>query len=428
MFPTYFSRISAARFIAITLAGIALSGLGCLRAAVADSVTDPLDSWTMVEAHTPGLVIDDTNPVYFYKDTSRIKNADGSSLGSFYYHRDGITSFAAFVYFWNNLGVLEVYCSPDNVTWAPVKVSHTDLTPSTDSGFNGWVSTRIMADLPEGTNYLAFTLRGDPAHVWTPQVGQVAMEVSKTATSGPAGLTVVAAGGKASLAWYPIKGAVDYTVKRRPASSKQFQTVAAGIKANAYTDEGLKNDTKYYYAVTATLQKGDTGNSEEVLAISKSDTVVLTDPLTDWNLTASHSANLEFDKLVDNVDCVRRSGPSRETFAYNLPGATSFAVNVFSPNADMNNDVVVETSADGTNWSILPTSLKLPAKPEPGLYAAVCAPTGTLPADTNYIRFALGSDGSTSLSPSLGQLRITYGVTGPVKTAAAHGPVTRPAP
>ena len=302
-----------------------------------------------------------------------------------------------------------MYCSPDNVTWTPVTVSHTDLTPSTDSGYNGWVSTRIAADLPDGTNYLAFTLRGDPTHVWTPQVGQVAMELSNNASSssGPAGLTVVAAGGKASLAWYPIKGAVAYTIKRRPATSKHFETVAAGVKSNVYTDDGLKNDVKYYYAVTATLDKGDTGNSEEVLAVSKSDSVVMTDPLTDWNLAATHSSNLEFDKLIDNVDCVRRSGNTRETFAYNLPGATGFAVNVFSADADMNNDVTVETSADGTNWSILPTSLKLPAKAAPGLFAAVCAPTGKLPADTNYIRFALGSDGSPSLNPSLGQLRIT---------------------
>ena len=426
MIPTYFLRSRIAKMVALSVASLAIVASASCKVAVADTIVDTLDSWSMVEQHTPGLVLDPSNPQYFYKDTSRVKNGDGTEVGSFYYHKEGMTSFAAFVYFWNNLGVLEIYCSPDNATWTPVKVSHTDLTPVTDSGYNGWVSTRINADLPEGTNYLAFTLRGGPEpQVWTPQVGQVSLQVTDAARpSGPAGLTVVAAGGKASLSWYPIKGAVGYTVKRRLASTKVFETLAAGVKSNTYVDEGLKNDTKYYYAVTATLDKGDTGESEEVLAISSPDAVVLTDPLTDWNLMTTHTANLEFDKLIDNVDCVRRSGTTRETFAYNLPGATNFAINLFSADADMNNDLTVETSTDGTNWSILPTSLKLPAKTAPGLYAAVCTPSGKLPVDTNYIRFALGVDGSQTANPSLGQLRITYGV---VKTAAAHT-TTHPAP
>ena len=105
MIPTYCARIKAARFITMTLAGIALSGLSCLTMASADNLTDPLESWSMVENHTPGLVLDNTNPAYFYKGLRRVReNVTGSAVGSFTItpHLRSMTSFAAFVYFWTN--------------------------------------------------------------------------------------------------------------------------------------------------------------------------------------------------------------------------------------------------------------------------------------------------------------------------------------
>ena len=194
----------------------------------------------------------------------------------------------------------------------------------------------------------------------------------------------------------------------------------AGVISTSYTDIGLRNGSKYYYAVTATGPQGITDESDEVLAVPDAASVVLTDPFSDWKLTAAHSDSLEFDKILGSVACVRRTDSSRQTFDYNLPGALSFSVNVFSADADMNDDLTVQSSADGTNWSNVPTSLKLPAKPAPGLFAAVCSPTGKLPPNTNYLRFAVGTEGTSAANPSVSQLRITYGATDAVKKLAAH--------
>jgi hypothetical protein len=405
---------------AILAGAMLLAGAVCSTAVKAEPVTDALDSWQMTAGHSPGLVLDNTNPNYFYNDNSRVKNGD-SGVGSFYYHSTGMSSFAAFVYFWNNLGRIEVYTSPDNVTWTPLTFNHTDITPTTQNSTDGWASARIYADVPPGTNYVAFTLRGDPAHVWTPQVGQVSLDVVKNAPAipGPGGLSVVAAGSQAALAWYPTKGANSYTVKRRTAESKEFHTVASGVTSTTYNDDGLTNGSKYYYAVFADTEGGKSGESDEVLAVPAANSVVMADPLTDWSLTSAHTAKLEFTRLAGDVACVRRTANTRESFEYNVPGASGFTANIYSTGTDLTNSVSVESSPDGTTWSIVPTSLKLAAKADAGLFAAVCSPSGKLPSDTNYIRFVIGDDGLAAADPSIGQVRITYGAT-TVRTAAAH--------
>ena len=222
----------------------------------------------------------------------------------------------------------------------------------------------------------------------------------------------------ASLAWFPVTGADSYSVMRRPSSSREFQTMATKVTSTSYTDTGLKNGAKYYYAVTASNSDRTSDESDEVLAVPDATSVVLTDPFSDWKLTAAHSDSLEFDKILGSVACVRRTENTRQTFDYNLPGASGFTVNVFSAGADMNDDLTIQSSEDGTNWSNVPTSLKLAARPAPGIFAAVCSPTRKLPPNTNYLRFALGTDGTPAANPSIGQLRITYGATDGVKKVA----------
>lgn len=423
MIPKNVWGVGVARQPLISAVCLFFGGLLFMPAVFADTITDTLDNWNNVAGHSQGLVLDSSNPDYFYNDNSRVKIGDGTSgaVGSFFYHVDGISSFAAFVYYWTTQGSIEVYASSDNVNWTPVTFTHSDPSPTTASGYAGWLSERIQADVPPGTSYLGFTLHGGSGtYIWTPQIGQVAIETMAVALPGPAGLSVVAGNGKASLAWFPVKNAKSYTIKRRTAASKDFHVISEGVKTTTFTDDGLTNSTKYYYAVLAETDKGTSGESDEVLAVPAPDVVVMADKLTDWNTASAHSPNLEFDQLLGTADCVHRTGNTMETIDYNLPGASGFALNVYSADGDMNSSLTVETSPDGTNWSILPTSLKLSAKPASDLYAAVCAPTGKLPSGTNYLRFEIGSDGSPAANPSLGQIRIMYAQTEAVKTAAAH--------
>lgn len=402
------------RSLAATVLAIA-----CLAAAAhADTFVDPLDDWSKVAGHSDGLTLDSTNPTLFYNDESRVKNADSSQEGSFYYHFPGITRFSAIVYYWNKLGTVSVYSSPDNTNWTPVTVSET--TPVQTSAAVSWTASQISASLPPHTDYLAFDLHGGASpNVWTPQVGQIQMETEDIAPSmpGPAGLTVVAAGGKACLAWYPVKDATSYTVKRRKATASGFQKVASGITDTMFTDSGIAGGVKYYYTVTANVDKETTDNSDQVLAVSKPASTVLVDPLTDWGLTSSHDSDLEMAKVVDAVDCVRRMGVEPQSFVYNLPGSSGFSLDIYSKDADMNNEVKVQVSEDGENWTEVPLSLKLSAKIDDATYGVTCSPSGQLPPGSNYLRFTVDAGGD---SPSLAQLRITYAGANPVKTAAEH--------
>lgn len=406
---------------------IALSALLVpITATHAVTVTDTLDDWKLVEGHSPGLTLDGTNSEYFYHDSSRVKVDDADTVGSFYYHFTDISSFAAFIYYFQGKGSLDVYASPDNVNWTPITYDHTNLTlTSTDPNNGGWASTKISAMLPSGTNYLAFTIHGGAApQMWTPQIGQVSMDVERIGPSipGPAGLSVVAAGGHAALAWYPMPSANSYTIKRRSASSEDYHTIASGVTSTTFNDEGLKNGAKYYYAVIADTNSGTTDKSDEVLAVPSAGAVVLADPMADWSLTSAHTPNLDFASVTKNVTCVHRTSATQESFEYNLPGATSFTANVYSTDPQISsNAVTVEASNDGQTWTDVPVSLELMAKASDNTYAAICRPSGKLPAETNYLRFVMGADGVPPDNPSIGQVRIVYGATNPVKTAAAHG-------
>jgi hypothetical protein len=84
----------------------------------ADVIADPLNDWQLTSAHSPGLVIDSTNPDMFFNDAARVKCADGSMSGSFEYHIKNITAFRFTEFTYQSLGKVDVYSSPDHANWS----------------------------------------------------------------------------------------------------------------------------------------------------------------------------------------------------------------------------------------------------------------------------------------------------------------------
>lgn len=93
-------------------------------------------------------------------------------------------------------------------------------------------------------------------------------EVSATPVAppppAPSGLIATASDKQVVLAWTAVSGATSYHVKRSTTSGAETQIAAP--TANAFTNTGLTNGTKYFYVVTAVSGSGESGNSSEVNA------------------------------------------------------------------------------------------------------------------------------------------------------------------
>lgn len=69
--------------------------------------------------------------------------------------------------------------------------------------------------------------------------------------------TAVGGNGNVVLNWVPLwPSAISYTVRRAAASGGPMSIIAKGVTGLSYTDTGLKNDTAYIYAVTASNRTG----------------------------------------------------------------------------------------------------------------------------------------------------------------------------
>lgn len=86
----------------------------------------------------------------------------------------------------------------------------------------------------------------------------------------PAAPTGVVATGVASnridLSWDPASGASAYNVYRSAKSGGPYNTVATGLTARTYSDQGLSPSTSYFYIVSAANQVGTSPDSAEASA------------------------------------------------------------------------------------------------------------------------------------------------------------------
>jgi fibronectin type 3 domain-containing protein len=111
-------------------------------------------------------------------------------------------------------------------------------------------------------------------------------EVSATPTlpvpAAPIGLTATAGDKKVALAWTAVTGTTNYNVKR--STSSGAETTIASPAANAFTDAGLTDGTKYFYVVSAVNASGEGTNSTEVNATPQAGASI---PAAPTNLVAT---------------------------------------------------------------------------------------------------------------------------------------------
>ena len=72
--------------------------------------------------------------------------------------------------------------------------------------------------------------------------------------------------GRIDLTWTAAQGAQTYNVKRALVSGGPYTLIASGLTGTTYGDTAVVNGTPYYYVVTATNTKGESGNSPEAVA------------------------------------------------------------------------------------------------------------------------------------------------------------------
>lgn len=89
----------------------------------------------------------------------------------------------------------------------------------------------------------------------------------------PASINAAAGNTQATVIWEAVEGATGYNVKRSVHSGGPYTTIGSNLTETSYTDTNLKNNTTYYYVVSAIGPNGETTNSNE-----KSVTPVLDKP------------------------------------------------------------------------------------------------------------------------------------------------------
>jgi subtilisin family serine protease/uncharacterized membrane protein len=82
----------------------------------------------------------------------------------------------------------------------------------------------------------------------------------------PQGLTAQSGDTIVKLTWSYAVGATSYNMKRGTTSGGPYTTIASNIKGSQFTDTGLANGTTYYYVVSASNIRGESGDSNEAFA------------------------------------------------------------------------------------------------------------------------------------------------------------------
>ncbi|HEY8937189.1 MAG TPA: LamG-like jellyroll fold domain-containing protein, partial [Cyclobacteriaceae bacterium] len=100
--------------------------------------------------------------------------------------------------------------------------------------------------------------------------------------------SVVVSGGvgNVTINWAAADGATSYNVKRSSATGGPYTTIATGVTATTYTDNGLTNGQVYYYVISSVSDAGESENSVEKSGTPGSTTVKwAASPTTgNWNL------------------------------------------------------------------------------------------------------------------------------------------------
>ena len=191
-----------------------------------------------------------------------IENADGSymltgtglngiSEGAMYGDDEQMACNYPLIRMTNNTSGNVYYARTEN--WTPGNVMTATKLMTTDF--------LLPPNLPAGNYSLVVTAVGNAS-------APVSFNYTPVTPEAPTGLTGVAVGSYAYLAWNVSPGATSYSVKRSAVSGGPYVTMTTNVAGiTRYTDPGLTNGITYYYAVSAGNSAGQSSNSSAVSVV-----------------------------------------------------------------------------------------------------------------------------------------------------------------
>jgi hypothetical protein len=136
------------------------------------TLVDPLDTFSLTDAHAANIALDTTSPATFGGDTSRLVRTDAND-GWFTYHADGLSQFSFVLYYQD--GANSVYANVAPTSSGPY--SNVDLTMSTPVALaSGWYSATYTATVPAGNSVVGIHMQGgDGSSFANQEIGQVTL-------------------------------------------------------------------------------------------------------------------------------------------------------------------------------------------------------------------------------------------------------------
>lgn len=158
--------------------------------------------------------------------------------------------------------------------------------------------------------------------------------------SAPAAIIANSSNGAVTLTWIAATGADAYAVKRAAKRGGPYSIIADAIKETGFTDTLVKPGTVYYYTVTASNKKGQSGNGFETSAAAG-----LPAP---WKQTNSGHATgtTSFDGKLFTIET---TGGHAES----LPGAFHYTWQPVTGNCELVARFVPQTSSQFSQMGLL---------------------------------------------------------------------------
>lgn len=173
-----------------------------------------------------------------------------------------------------------------------------------------------------------------------------------------------------ALSWLPLGSpATSYTVKRSASPGGPYEVIAKNIPGITFTDIGLKNDTPYYYVVSATNAAGiESPNSKELGGVPYRWVKILHYKTAEKDDAGRISASAENPPRETAAQAFNGSTNDKWLFfkpsawlQYSFPEGAAWAVTRYqiynAPDAPDRDpmDWEFQASKDGTNWVTLDT-------------------------------------------------------------------------
>ncbi|MFC5531460.1 glycoside hydrolase [Cohnella yongneupensis] len=145
-------------------------------------------------------------------------------------------------------------------------------------------------------------------------------------------------------------------------------------------------------------------------------TTTLTDPLSNWNSTFSHTANLQLTDIGSTVaegdtSVAQRTTNTTENLIYNVAGSKSASVKIyFNDNTSDSNNIKIYASSTNGNYVLQTASQDTPFATT-GSWYRVNYTVSNLPANTNFIKIEIPANSKGYFTPVISQVSITHDTT-----------------